>query len=197
MGRCPSAPRWLSVSSTPRSLSKTTSPAAATPGRASPIVTIGISSAIAAQPPLAGPTGTTTSPSTRRSTSRRGGGGRAAGGAGGAELAAGRAVGVRDQRAAVDRVELALDGADQLLVPEVGEAADEQPDDGRLAARQRPGDGIDLVAELVGGEANALLGFGRHVHAAERVAHRGGRQPRPLGELADRRALLASRRHAR
>ena len=42
----------------------------ATPVSASPIVTVGICSAIAAQPPLPGPIGTTTRPSTRWSTSR-------------------------------------------------------------------------------------------------------------------------------
>jgi len=36
-------------------LSKTTSPTAVTPGRASPIVTVGISCAIDSQPPLGGP----------------------------------------------------------------------------------------------------------------------------------------------
>ena len=47
-----------------------TSPAGDTPGRASPMVTVATWRAIAAQPPLAGPIGTTTRPSTRWATSR-------------------------------------------------------------------------------------------------------------------------------
>ncbi len=111
------------------------------------------------------------------------------------ELARGLAVGVGDERAAVGGVQLALDGADELLVPEVGEAADEEPDDPGLAARERPRDRVGLVAELLRRGADALLGLGRHVHPAQRVADGRGRQARVLGELADRRALPASRGH--
>src|ERR671930_1915 len=45
-------------------------------------------------------------------------------------------VGIGHERAALRRVELALDGADQLLVPEVGEASDEQPHHGGGSAGQ-------------------------------------------------------------
>ena len=45
------------------------------------------------------------------------------------ELAGGLAVGVGHQGAARGLVELALDRAHELLVPEVGQAADEQADD--------------------------------------------------------------------
>ena len=90
---------------------------------------------------------------------------------------------------------LHADGADELLVPEVRQAADQQPDDRGLAARQRPGDRVGLVAELRGRGADTLLGLGRHVHAAQRVADGSGRQARVLGELTDRRALPAARGH--
>ena len=59
------------MSSTPRSLSNTTSPAVGTPGSASPIVTTGTRPAMSAQSPLGGPIGETMMPSTRWSTSRR------------------------------------------------------------------------------------------------------------------------------
>src|SRR5215208_5463274 len=44
------------------------------------------------------------------------------------ELTGGQAVSVRDKGAEGDTVELSLDGAHELLVPEVAEAADEQSD---------------------------------------------------------------------
>ena len=164
MRRWPSALRCSRLSRTPRSLSKTTSPATLTPGSASPIVTVATSLAIDSQPPLAGPIGTTTRPSTRWSTRRRAS----------SSSRAGLAVGVGHERAAFRLVELALDRAHELLVPEVGQAADEQADDGGRAAGQRAGDRVGLVAQLRGGLAHAPLGLGRDLHAAQRVAH-GGR----------------------
>src|SRR5919106_1349960 len=111
------------------------------------------------------------------------------------QLALRLAVGVRDQRAAVCDVELALHRPHQLLVPEVGQAADQQPDDGRGTAAQRACDRVGLVAELFGRSPDALLGLGRHVHASQRVADRGRRQAGLLGQLPDRRATLLSLRH--
>ena len=105
------------------------------------------------------------------------------------ELARGLAVGVGHQRAARGAVELALDGADELLVPEVAEAADEQADDRGRAAGERARDRVGLVAELLRRLAHPPLGLGRDLHAAQRVAHRGGREARVLGELADRGAM--------
>jgi hypothetical protein len=111
------------------------------------------------------------------------------------ELARGLTVGVGHQRAEGSLIQLALDGAHELLVPEVREAADEEPDDGSLAAGERAGDRVRLVAELLGRTAHARLGLGGDVHATQGVAHRGRRQARVLGELADRGALPASRGH--
>ena len=102
------------------------------------------------------------------------------------ELPSGLAVGVGDERAQRGAVELPLDGAHELLVPEVAEAADEQPDDGGRAARQRARDRIGLVAQLLRRLAHPRLGLGGDVHAAQRVADRGRREPRVLGQLADR-----------
>jgi hypothetical protein len=111
------------------------------------------------------------------------------------QLALRLAVGVRDQRAAVRVVQLALDGAHQLLVPEVGQAAQQQSDDGGRSAAQRPGDRVGLVPQLGRGRADAFLGLGRNMHAAQRIAHRGRRQPGLLGQLPDRRATLLPLRH--
>src|ERR687896_1762416 len=111
------------------------------------------------------------------------------------QLALRLAVGVRDQRAAVRDVELALYRPHQLLVPEVGQAADQQPDDGRGTAAQRACDRVGLVAELFGRCPDALLGLGRNMHASQRVADRGRRQAGLLGQLPDRRATLLSLRH--
>ena len=105
------------------------------------------------------------------------------------ELARGLAVGVGHQRAAGGAVELALDGADELLVPEVAEAPDEQADDRRRAAGERSRDRVGLVAELLGGLAHPPLGLGRDLQASQRVAHGGGGEARVLGELADRGAV--------
>ena len=102
------------------------------------------------------------------------------------ELPGGLAVGVGDERAQGGAVELPLDGAHELLVPEVAEAADEQPDHGGRTARQRARDRIGLVAELLRRLAHPPLGLGGDVHAAQRVAHGGRRQPGVLGQLADR-----------
>ena len=90
------------------------------------------------------------------------------------ELAGGLAVGVGHEGAALGLVELALDRPHELLVPEVGQAADEQAHDGRRAAGQRAGDRVGLVAQLRRGLAHAPLGGGRDLHPAQRVAH-GGR----------------------
>ena len=112
------------------------------------------------------------------------------------ELAGGLAVGVGHQRAARGAVELALDRADELLVPEVAEAADEQPDHRGRAAREGARDRVGLVAELLGGFADPALGLGGHLHASQRVAHGGGREARVLGQLADRGAVLLPSRRA-
>ena len=101
------------------------------------------------------------------------------------ELAGGLAVGVGHERAAGGLVELALDRAHELLVPEVGQAPDEQADDRRGAAGERAGDRVGLVAQLRGRLADAPLGLGRHLHAAQRIAHSGRREPRVLRQLAD------------
>ena len=74
--------------------------------------------------------------------------------------------------AALGDVQLSLHRPHLLLVPEVREAADQQPDDGGGAAAQRPRDRVRLVSELVGRGAHALLGLGRDVHAAEGIADR-------------------------
>ena len=89
------------------------------------------------------------------------------------QLARGLPVGVGDQRAAVRLVQLALHGANELLVPEVGQAADEQPDDGGRPTGQGARDRIGLIAELVRGLAHSALGLGRYLLAAQRVAHSG------------------------
>ena len=102
------------------------------------------------------------------------------------ELARGLAVGVGHQRAARGAVELALDRADELLVPEVAEAADQQADHRGRAAGEGARDRVGLVAELLGGLADAPLGLGGDLHAAQRVAHGGRREARVLRELADR-----------
>ena len=113
------------------------------------------------------------------------------------ELAPGLAVGIGDERAESGAVQLALDGAHELLVPEVGQAPDEQPDHARRAAGQGARDRIGLVAELVGGLAHPPLGLGRHLHAAQRVAHGSRREARVLGELADRGAMPRALGHLR
>ena len=102
------------------------------------------------------------------------------------ELPGGLAVGVGDERAQRGVVELALDGAHELLVPEVAEAAHEQADDAGRPARERARDRIGLVAQLLRRLAHPSLGLGGDVHAAQRVADRGGREPRVLGQVADR-----------
>ena len=142
------------------------------------MVTVATSRAIDAQPPLAGPMGTTTSPSTRWSTRRRASSSSRPGSpsASATSVLRGRLV------------ELALDRAHQLLVPEVGQAADEQADDAGRAAGQGAGDRIGLVAELLGGLAHPSLGLGGHLQAAQRVAHGGRREARVLRQLADRDA---------
>src|SRR3954454_18416763 len=63
--RWPSSLRCRRLCWTPRSLSNTTSPAGATPGSASPMVTVGPCRAIKAHPPLAGP-GNQAPPAARR-----------------------------------------------------------------------------------------------------------------------------------
>ena len=59
--------------------------------------------------------------------------------AGQLELAAGRPVGVGDERPGRPRRSSRWTARDEFLVPEVGQAADEQADDGGLAARPAPG----------------------------------------------------------
>src|SRR3954453_13656591 len=99
------------------------------------------------------------------------------------ELAAGLAVGVGDEGAPSRFVELALDGAYELLVPEVAQAADEQADDRRRTAGERAGDRVGLVPELLGPLAPPPLGLGGHLPATERVADGGGREARVLSQL--------------
>jgi hypothetical protein len=111
------------------------------------------------------------------------------------ELARRLAVGIGDECAARRSVQLALDRADELLVPEVGEAADEQADDRGGPAGQGPGDRIGLVAEFLGRLADAPLGLGRHLHAAQRVADCGGREAGVLGQLANRGAAPGAAGH--
>jgi hypothetical protein len=89
------------------------------------------------------------------------------------ELAGRLAVRVRDQRASLGGVKLPLHRPHELLVPEVREAAHQQPDHGGRPAAERPGDRIRLVPELLRRGTNALLGLGRDVHPAEGIAHRG------------------------
>jgi hypothetical protein len=113
------------------------------------------------------------------------------------ELAGGLAVGVGHERAAGRLVELALDRPHELLVPEVGQAPDEQAHDGGRPAGQRAGDRVGLVAELRGGLAHAALGRGRHLHPAQRVAHSGRREPRVVRKLADRDAAPRAAGHVR
>src|SRR5215212_7779796 len=102
------------------------------------------------------------------------------------ELPGGLAVGVGDERAQGGAVELALDGAHELLVPEVAEAADEQPDHGGRTTGQRTRDRIGLVAQLLRRLAHTPLGLGRDVHAAQGVADGSRREPCVLGQLTDR-----------
>ena len=111
------------------------------------------------------------------------------------ELARRLAVGIGDERAARRAVQLALDRAHELLVPEVGEAADEQADDRGGAPRQRAGDRIGLVAQLGRGLTDAPLGLRRHLHAAQRVADRGGREAGVLGQLTNRGAAPGAAGH--
>ena len=89
------------------------------------------------------------------------------------ELARGLAVGVGHERRALGHPQLALDGPDELLVPEVGQAAHEQADHGGVAAGQRAGDRVGLVAELGRGGADTFHGLGRHLAAPQRVGDRG------------------------
>ena len=82
------------------------------------------------------------------------------------ELTAGLAVGVRDERVEVAGTQLAHHGADELLVPEVGEAAHDHANHSRRAAAQRAGDRVSLVADLLGGPAHPLDRVVRHVDPA-------------------------------
>jgi hypothetical protein len=113
------------------------------------------------------------------------------------ELAPGLAVGVGHERAERGPEQLALDGAHELLVPEVGQAPDEQPDHGRRPSRQGARDRVGLVAQLFRGLADPPLGLGRDLHAAQRVAHGSRREARVLGELADRGAMPRGLGHVR
>ena len=116
MRRWPRPQRCWSACWTPSSLSNTTSPAGATPGSASPIVTVG-QLARDRGPAAAGRPDRDDDETVDALVDeplRE------------LELARGLAVGVGDERAALGAVELALDGADELLRPEVGEAADQQ-----------------------------------------------------------------------
>ena len=102
------------------------------------------------------------------------------------ELPAGLAVGVGDERAQRGVVEVPLDGAHEVLVPEVAEAAHQQADDAGRPAGERPRDRVGLIAQLIRRIAHTLLGLGRDVKASQGIAHRRGREPRVLGQVADR-----------
>ena len=117
--------RW-----TPRSLSKTTSPAVRRAGSASEMATIGTRGAIA-------PSRRWRVRSARRPARRRAG--RPA--AGRAPARAGSPSASR-RACEVGAVELPPDRAGERLVPEVVEAADEQADDAVAPPRQRAGDRV-------------------------------------------------------
>ena len=65
----------------------------------------------------------------------------------------------------------------------------QDPDQTGTPARERSGDRVRLVPELVGHTAHTLLGLGRHLDAAQRVGDSRRRQTGGIRYLPDRHAL--------
>ncbi len=177
----PSEARCRSTSATPRALSKSTSAAVSAPRSSSPIATVGTSPgdlgpALGARADRGDdqPVDAAIDEPARE-----------------LDLAGRVAVGVRDEDVPLGRAQLALHRGHQLLREEVREAADEHADRAGRAAPQRPRDRVGAEADLVRRLADARLGLGRDLQAAQRVADGRGGQARVLRKLLDRRALGA------
>jgi hypothetical protein len=104
-------------------------------------------------------------------------------------LALGVARGVEDDGVTVAGEQRAADAHRQGLLPQVLERAAEQAHHAAAPAGQRAGDGVGLIAQLLGGPADPLLRLFRRLDATQRIRNGGRREPRCLRHFADGRAL--------
>ncbi len=91
-------------------------------------------------------------------------------------------VGVGDGGVPVDRAQGARELDGQVLLPQVPQRSAD-PDRPRPSARERPGDGVDAVPELVGQGLDAFDGRGRPARPAQRVRRRRQREPRRVRDV--------------
>ena len=105
------------------------------------------------------------------------------------QLLLGAAGGSHEQAIMITVQQRPADTDAEHLLPQILQRAKQQPHGPGPAARQGARDAVHVVAQLGCGDPNSLLRFLGCLDTAKSVGDGGGRKPRRLRYLADRRAL--------